>query len=71
MDDFKSIFASRTFWGGLLAIVAGVLGFFGWNLTADDQQALVDLGVGVAASLGGLVAIWGRVRASKKIGKGK
>ena len=71
MDDFKSIFASRTFWGGLLAIMAGVLGFFGWTLTADDQQALVDLGVSVAASLGGVVAIWGRVRASKQIGKGE
>ena len=71
MDDFNSIFASRTFWGGLLAIAAGVLGFFGWTLTADDQQALVDLGVGVAAALGGLVAIWGRVRASKQIGKGE
>ena len=71
MDDFKSIFASRTFWGGLLAIAAGILCFFGWTLTADDQQALVDLGVGVAASIGGVVAIWGRVRASRQIGKGE
>ena len=55
----------------MLAIAAGILGFFGWTLTADDQQALVDLGVGVAASLGGVVAIWGRVRASRQIGKGE
>ena len=68
MDDFKSLLASKTFWGGVIAVIAGILGFFGWTLSADDQQALIDLGVGIAASIGGIVAIWGRVKASKKIG---
>ena len=71
MDDFKSIFASGTFYAGLLAIAAGILGFFGWTLTADDQQTLIDLAVGIGASVGGVLAIWGRVKASKQIGKGE
>ena len=67
MDDFKSLFASKTFWGGLIAIIAGVLGFFGYQLLPADQTALVDGGAALAASLGGVIAIWGRVRASKTI----
>lgn len=68
MNDWKSIFASKTFWGGFVALLGGALGFLGWTLTADDQQALIDLGVGIAASVGGVVAIYGRIKASKKIG---
>ena len=67
MDDFKSIFASKTFWGGLIAIIAGVLSFFGYQLLPADQAALVDGGAALAASLGGVIAIWGRVKASKII----
>ena len=68
MDDVKSIFASRTFWGGIIAVLAGVLGFFGYELAGSDQAALIDCGAAVAASLGGVIAIWGRVKASRKIG---
>ena len=67
MYDYKSIFASRTFWGGLLAIAAGVLGFFGYELGGGDQAALIDAGAAAAASLGGVIAIWGRVKATKEI----
>lgn len=67
MDDFKSLFASKTFWGGFIAIIAGVLGFFGYQLLPADQAALVDGGAALAASLGGVIAIWGRVKASKII----
>ena len=63
----KSIFASRTFWGGATAVVAGILGFFGYTLLPADQAVLVDGGAAVAASIGGLIAIWGRVKASKII----
>lgn len=63
----KSLFVSKTFWGGLIAIIAGVLGFFGYQLLPADQAALVDGGAALAASLGGVIAIWGRVKASKII----
>ena len=68
MNDFKSIFASKTFWGGAIALLAGILGFFGYSLLPDDQAVLVDGGTAAAAAVGGVIAIWGRVKASKKIG---
>ena len=67
MDDFKSLFASRTFWGGVIAVLAGVLGFFGYELGGADQSALIEAGAAVAAAVGGVIAIWGRVKASKLI----
>ena len=68
MDDFKELWKSKTFWGGLIALLAGILGIFGYTLLPEDQAALVDGGTAIAASIGGVIAIWGRVKASKKIG---
>ena len=67
MGDLKSIFASRTFWGALMAVAAGAAGIFGYTIAVDDQQALIEGGAGVAAVVGGFIAIWGRIRASKLI----
>ena len=68
MDDFKSLLASKTFWGGVIALLAGILGLFGYTLAPDDQAALVETVAAVAASIGGVIAIIGRIKASKKIG---
>ena len=67
MDDFKSLFASKTFWGGVIAVLAGVLGFFGYELGGPDQAALIEAGSAIAASVGGVIAIIGRIKASKII----
>ena len=67
-DGVKSFLYSKTVWGGVIAVAAGALGFFGWSVSTDDQQAMIDLAVAAAGAVGGLVAIYGRVRASKKIG---
>ena len=69
MEDFKSIFASKTVWGAIIAIGAGVAGIFGYSIGAEDQAQLAEIGVSVASMAGGLIAIFGRVKASKKIGK--
>ena len=69
MEDNKSWWASKTVWGGVIALLAGILGLFGYQLLPDDQTALVDGGVSLAALVGGLIAIWGRVKASKTVGK--
>lgn len=67
MDGIKSLFLSKTFWGGLIAVLAGVLGFFGYEIAGSDQAALVEGGSAVAATIGGMIAIIGRIYASKKI----
>jgi hypothetical protein len=68
MDEVKSIFLSRTFWGALASVAAGLLALFGYELGAADRAGLVEAVSGLGATLGGLVAIWGRVKASKRIG---
>jgi hypothetical protein len=67
MDEVKGILESKTFWSATLAILAGVLGIFHYSFSATDQASLVDMIAGLAASLGGVGAIIGRVMASKKI----
>ena len=67
-ENNKSWWASKTVWGGLMALVAGVAGVFGYQLLPADQAALIDGGAALAASIGGIIAIWGRVKASKGIG---
>lgn len=69
MEDFKSIFSSKTVWGAIIAIIAGIVGIFGYSIGAEDQAQLAEIGVSVASMAGGLIAIFGRVKASKKIGK--
>ena len=78
MEDQKPFYASTTIWGAGVAVLAGAAGFFGYAITPADQAALSDsiaqvvtLGSSVAATVGGLLAIWGRVRVSKTIGPKK
>ncbi|MFT4098441.1 MAG: hypothetical protein QM651_15090 [Rhodoblastus sp.] len=74
MEDQKPFYASATIWGAGVAALAGVAGIFGYTITPADQAALSDsiaqvvtLVSSVAALGGGVIAIWGRVRASKTI----
>lgn len=68
MEDFKSLFASKTFWGAMIAVVAGVAGMFGYAMIPADQATLVDGLTSFAAFIGGAFAIYGRIRATKQIG---
>ena len=68
-NETKSILASRTVWSGLVAVVAGVAGIWGYGFSSEDQAAVVELGSAVAAAVGGIGAIWGRVAATKSVGK--
>lgn len=56
----KSIIQSKTVWGGLLAIASGALGFFGYSMGIPDQEAIISI-------VGGAIAIYGRIKASKKV----
>ena len=68
MDGVKGLLASKTFWGGLIAVATGIGGFFGYAISAEDQVSLVNLGFAASSGVGGLLAIFGRIVASKKIG---
>jgi hypothetical protein len=65
----KTLFASKTVWGGIIALLAGVAGIFGYSIQPEDQVAAIEVGTALASALGGGVAIYGRIKATKKISK--
>ena len=66
--EFKSALASRGVWGGGIAVLAGAVGFLGYTISAADQRSIIDLIENAAALIGGALAIYGRIRATKRIG---
>lgn len=68
MEEVKSLFASKTFWGALVALVGGIGAIFGYTIAPADQTALITDLSGVASAIGSVIAIYGRAVASKKIG---
>ena len=57
MTDAKSLLASKTIWGALIALLAGALSLLGYQLAPADQAELVNLASGLGAAVGGAVAI--------------
>lgn len=68
MFDTKSILASKTIWGGAVALIAGVAGVMGYTVDASAQADIVNLITAIAGIAGGAVSIYGRIAATKKIG---
>jgi hypothetical protein len=64
-EAVKPWWASRAIWGGLAAMVAGIGMMLGIDINAAElTDALASLG----AVVGGLLAVGGRVAATKRIG---
>ena len=64
----KAWYQSKTIWGAVVAILGLVAGAFGYGIGAEDQASLIDIMTTTGASLGGLLAIYGRVVSEKGIG---
>lgn len=66
--------ASRGIWGSLVAIVASLVALASHNkvnILPADQDQLVTLIMTIAGAVGGGVALYGRIMATKEIGSGK
>jgi len=66
--DFKCWYQSRAIWGSLIAIGAGIASLYGYNVAPQDQQTLIELLSGITSSIGGIIALVGRVLATHQIG---
>lgn len=64
-DDVKSWLTSKTIWGGLIATGASVAGAV--FKIEFPQDFVVEVSTQIAAVFGGLLAIYGRAKAVKKI----
>jgi hypothetical protein len=67
MEGTKGIFSSKTVWGGIIVVVAAIAGLFGYSISADDQASILAYVDNVALAVGGLLAIYGRITATKRI----
>jgi uncharacterized membrane protein YraQ (UPF0718 family) len=67
----KKWYQSKTIWGGIIAIIAAVLSLFGKQIDAETQDFLtnqaVEIATAVATMIAGVMAIYGRFKADKKI----
>lgn len=68
MDDMKQWYVSKTVWGGLIAILASLMQAAGIELDPTTQGDMADSIVALAGAIGGLVAIYGRLTAEKRLG---
>ena len=66
-QDTKAWYESKSVWGGLLAVVAGIAGVFGYAVSPEDQAVLAEAAVSIVSVAGGLLAVFGRIKASKAI----
>ena len=67
MNEVKSVFASKTVWGGVVAILPPALSLVGVDLSPQDAQGIVEHVDTIISGIGGLLAIYGRVTATKAI----
>lgn len=67
MEDTKKWYESRGVIGGIIVLAATIGGFFGYTIDQETQGQLVDMIMAGITAVGGIVAIWGRVRANKTI----
>jgi len=69
LAETKSPLASRGVWGGVAAALAGVVPILGaaLGLDAETQGAAIEIIAALASLAGGLVAIWGRIAATRRI----
>ncbi len=67
MEETKKWWESTAIWGAVVALLGGLAGIFGYSLGPDDQEVLTSILASVAGTVGSIIAIWGRVKASKTI----
>lgn len=60
----KAWYTSRTVWGGIGAMLAGIGPLFGLHV---DSDGFVELAISIVSLISGAVAIWGRLKANSPI----
>jgi hypothetical protein len=68
MIDVKQWYQSKTVWGALVAILASLLQASGTAIDASGQDQLANNLVALSGAIGGLVALYGRLSADKRLG---
>ncbi len=67
MTHSKPWYQSKTIWGSLIAMIAGIGSAFGLDLDATAQAGLVDGILSLITAAGAVLAIYGRFSATSFI----
>jgi len=68
MDQSKTIFASKTFWGAMLSGASALAcGLFGFEIVPAEAEAAAHVLAGLGAAIGALVTLYGRWVARARI----
>ncbi|MEO0637004.1 MAG: hypothetical protein AAFY73_10180 [Pseudomonadota bacterium] len=67
MTETKPWYASKTVWASLVAVLGGILSFFGLPLPAGTEAILAERFAELATVVAGLFALYGRLTAHKRI----
>ncbi len=65
----KPWWQSKTIWGGAIAVASGALGLFGIDVDAATQDVVVQNILMITSGIGGLLAIYGRLKAEHTLGR--
>jgi uncharacterized membrane protein len=72
MTESKPWYASMGVVGGAIAGASAIFGFFGVTIDAETQRVIASEAVALVTAagtvIGSALAIWGRIRAVKRIG---
>ncbi len=68
MIGTKKWYESKTIWASIVTVAAAVAGMFGYTIDTDTQNAIISNITSLVAAVGGVIAMWGRIVADKKIG---
>lgn len=66
-QETKTLLQSKTVWGAILSVVGALAGLFGYSFGPEDQEAVIMIGTTLATAIGSLLAVYGRVKATKAI----
>ena len=65
----KKWYQSKAVWGGLIAVAAAIASAFGYAVSPEAQSSLVDAIITLGGGVGGLLAVYGRIKAEAYIKK--
>ena len=68
MMDMKTWYQSKTVWGALLTIGASFANAAGYDIAPADQVDFSERITTIITAAGGLLALYGRLSASKRLG---
>lgn len=68
MTDIKPWYLSRTIWAAVVTVASALVGLFGFSASEVDQSSVVDAVLQTVAAIAGLVALFGRLSATSRIG---